>query len=86
MNSDGEQTEDSDSSFPCFELIEYLDGVAQAFAAGVSADLVCIDSGSNRLVLIAKDDITDYREVNNRTLGTVDSKAVLTIKGIPDAV
>ena len=62
MNSDGEQTEDSDNSFPCFEYVDYIDGVKieQAFSARMEPDMVCIDSGSNRLVLIQADGITDY--------------------------
>ena len=45
MNSDGEQTEDSDSSFPCLEEFEFLNGVKVelAFHANMTVDMVCIN-------------------------------------------
>ena len=83
MNSDGEQTEDeSDNSYPCFEFIDYIDGVrvelkgakiGHAFSARMKPDMVCIDSGSNRLVLIEKSGIIDYALTPGRTLGTINS-------------
>ena len=82
MNSDGEQTEDSDSSFLGF-VDEYLDGVKVDLAlhANMPSDMVCIDSGCNRLVLIQLDDITEYQVAINRTLGTVDASAILIVAG-----
>ena len=91
MNSDGEQTEDSDNSYPCFEAIDYIDGVrvelkgvkvALAFSARMQPDMVCIDSGSNRLVLIEQLGITDYVLTPKRTLGTINSADALKVQGI----
>jgi len=85
MNSDGEQTEDdSDSSYPCFEVFDYLDGerIGLALHANMKADMVCIDSGSNRLVLISCEDVTEYVPVHGRTLGTINSADSLKVEGI----
>ena len=84
MNSDGEQTEDSDSSLPCLEEFEFLDGVKVelAFHANMSVDMVCIDSGSNRLVLLENDGMTGYQQVHGRTLDTIQAAAALIIEGI----
>ena len=84
MNSGGEQTEDSDNSFPCFEFIDYIDGVIveQAFSARMKPDMLCIDSGSNRLVLIEAEGITDYGLTPSHTLGTINSADALIVEGI----
>ena len=44
--------------------------------------MVCVDSGSNRLVLIERDGITHYEPAVNRTLGTIEAHAALIVEGI----
>ncbi len=46
------------------------------------SDMVCINSGCNRLVLIQLDDITECVVAVDRTLGTVDASATLTVAGV----
>ena len=84
MNSDGKQTEDSDNSFPCFEAFEFLDGVKVELAmrANMQADMVCIDSGLNRLVLIDNEGIINYTLTPGRTLGTINSADALEVVGV----
>ncbi len=91
MNSDGEQTEDSDNSFPCFEAFEFHDGVKVkldgvnvelAMHANMQADMVCFDSGSNRLVLIDCEGIINYTKVHVRTLGSINSADALRVERV----
>ena len=79
MNSDGEQTEDSDSSFPCIEEFEFIDGVKVelAFHANMPVDMVCIDSGSNRLVLLGNDGMTGYQQVHGPHAGHNPSRGCI---------
>ncbi len=45
-------------------------------------DMVCIDSGSNYLVLLLRDDITKYQPAPGRTLSTIEVSAALKVEGI----
>ena len=53
-----------------------------AFHANMPVDMVCIDSGSNRLVLLENDGMTGYQQVHGRTLGTIQASAALVIEGV----
>ena len=48
----------------------------------MASDMVCIDSGSNRLVLIDAEGITNYGLTPGRTLGTINSADALMVQGI----
>ncbi len=53
MNSDGEKTEDdSDSSYPCFEVFDYLHGekIGLALHANIKADRLWLKSASPNCV------------------------------------
>lgn len=81
MDSDGESLNGSDSSESNM-LEEFVSGVAMRAVCLVRRrDLVCIDSGSNRLVLIERARINHYHQVAGETLGTASDSATLAIVG-----
>ena len=58
------------------------DRVGVALHAGAQPDLVCIDTGCNRIVLVDLNDIDDYEEEpENSFLRTTQAEARLVIVG-----
>ena len=64
-----------------FEEFEGGHRVGMAMHAGASPDLVCEDTGCNRVILIDMDDMVDYQPAINAYLRTAQSQAQLTIAG-----
>ena len=57
------------------------DRVARALHARVSLDLVCMDSGCNRVILIDADKISEYTAAIRSFLRTAQADARLKIEG-----
>ena len=55
--------------------------VGVALQAAVAPDLVCVDSGCNRVILVEADDIMEYVEAINSFLRTAQAVARLQIAG-----
>ena len=83
MSSDGEDLSDDYSSESNMAFEEFVGGerVGVALHAGARPNLVCIDTGCNRIILIDNNDIDDYREVIDAFLRNAQSEARLVIEG-----
>ena len=93
MSSDGEDLNDGDDSGDGFMVggeveddeaeHEEVEGdrVSQALHAGASLDLVCMDSGCNRVILIDADGISEYVAAIRSFLRTAQAAARFEIAG-----
>ena len=95
MSSDGKDLSDGDDSGDGFMVggeVEYEeadeeeeevegDRVARALHAGAQLDLVCIDSGCNRVILVDASEIAEYIAAINSFMRTAQAAAKLTIEG-----
>ena len=85
MSSDGEDLSDGDDSGERNMLWweEEVEGerVGLAFQAAAAPELVCVDSGCNRLILVDATGVDDYAEVLNSFLRTAQATARLQIAG-----
>ena len=73
MSSDGEDLSDGDNSSESNMVFEEFEGghrVGMAMHAGASPDLVCEDTGCNRVILIDMDDMVDYQPAIDAYLRT----------------
>ena len=97
MSNDGEDLSDGDDSgngfmvggeVECEEADEEEevggDRVARALHAGAQLDLVCIDSGCNRVILVDADGVDEYVTATNKFLRTAQADARLKIQGRGD--
>ena len=57
------------------------DRVARALHAGAQLDLVCIDSGCNRVILVDADEVDEYVTTTNKFLRTAQADARLKMEG-----
>ena len=77
MSSDGKEVSDSNDSAEAhmvwFEEVEDDLRVVIALQTIVNLELVCIDSGANRLILVLSDYFRNYVPVHNSTLRTANS-------------
>ena len=86
MTSDGEDfDEGSDASFESHmaRFIEWKGGKAVAFNVTLvdMSDHVCIDSGTNKLILISADQIENYRLEDDTFLMTAEEGGKVKVKG-----
>ena len=84
MSSDGENLDSGDDSNESYMLWEEeIDGerVGVALQAAAAPDLVCVDSGCNRVILVEADDIMEYVAAINSFLRTAQAVARLQIAG-----
>ena len=94
MSSDGEDLSDGDDSGDGFmvggEEVEDDDAeeeevegdrVARALHAGAAHDMVCMDSGCNRVILIDASEISEYTTAIRSFLRTAQVDARLKIEG-----
>ena len=84
MSSDGEDLDSGDDSAESYMLWEEeINGerVGVALQAAAVPDLVCVDSGCNRVILVEADDIMEYVEAINSFLRTAQAVARLQIAG-----
>ena len=82
MNSDGEDLSDTDDSGDGFMVggkyeedeaeVEEVEGnkVAQAMHVESALELVCVDSGCNRVILVSADGVAYYRRATKSFLRT----------------
>ena len=85
MSSDGEDLSDGDNSSESNMVWweEEVEGekVGLAFQAAAAPELVCLDSGCNRLILVDATGVDDYAAVLNSFLRTAQATARLQIAG-----
>ena len=77
MSSDGEDLSDGDNSSESNMVWGH-----EEWVGGPRPDLVCMDSGCNRIILVDLNDLTNYRlEPENSFLATAQAGANLVIVG-----
>ena len=84
MSSDGEDLSDGDNSSESnmvFEELELGSRVGVAMHAGAPPDMVCIDTGCNRVILIEGEYIEKYKGAQNAVLKTATYGAHMRIAG-----
>ena len=81
MSSDLSDGNNSSESYMAFE--EFVSGhrVGVVLHAGARPNLVCIDTGCNRIILIDNHDIDDYKVAIDAFLRTVQAEALLVREG-----
>ena len=75
MKTNGDEISDSDRSFVIFDTAMHIDGVEQ---------LVCLDSGCNRLLMKNRDLFDTYQEFDGPAMQTAATGGSLEINGVGD--